>query len=296
MPTAPERRQRVWPHTGIEIVFRRQMRGRRAWRDLAWTGILLGVLLIVSGVLQKTWAQDAIYGGSPPDLLNRWLTIGAAGASLLLLPCAAVLGAWAVPPREEFEATQAALLTRLTAFDLCAGRLFAGLWPLFSTLLASVAFWLAAQLGWRFQSGAGNGYGPILVAHLVLFGAVFMAGAVGFLFAGRRRPGRVWGRGAFVSLVWCTLCVTGLFAADRWLDRLKDPTGWIDAFLLANPISAVTTALGMDVLRTNWLYDRTVATQSLYAYPSPFASTAVFAALGSISLALAALRLRRAYR
>jgi hypothetical protein len=294
--TEQAKQWRSTPLYGVAVVFRRQMRSRNAWRDLAWTGALLGGLLALSDALQRTWAQSSVYSGNAPDFLLRWLAMGAAGAALLLLPCAAVLGAGAVPPQSEFEATQTALLTHLTAFDICAGRLLAGLWPVLSTLLASCAFWLAAQLGWRFVPGALHGFGPICVAHLTLLCAVFMVGAVGFLFATRRRPGRLWGRGATVALLWALFCMTTLFLANPLLLRLQDPTRLIAGTLLLNPASAVTTAFDMDVLRTNWLYDRTDAPQYPFVYPPPLASAGLFALLGGGALGLSAMRLRRAYR
>lgn len=294
--TEQAKQGRGMPLYGVAVVFRRQMRSRHAGRDLAWTGALLGGLLALSAALQRTWAQSSIYSGNAPDFLLRWLTMGAAGAALLLLPCAAVLGAGAVPPQSEFEATQTALLTRLTAFDLCAGRLLAGLWPLLSTLLASCAFWLAAQLGWRFVPGALHGFGPIFVAHLALLCAVFMVGAVGFLFATRLRPGRLWGRGATVALLWALFCMTALFLVSPMLSRLKDPTRLIAGTLLINPVSTITTAFDLDALRTNWLYDQTDAPQYSFAYPPPLASAGLFALIGSGALGLSALRLRRAYR
>ncbi len=290
------RERRGLPLSGIVAVFRWRMRSRNAWRDLLWTVVLLGGLLGVSALLQTTWAQTDVYAGLAPGFLLRWLTMGAAGAAFLFLPCAAVLGAGAVPTTAEFEATQSALMTRLTAFDLCIGRLLAALWPLESTLLASCAFWLAAQLGWRFLSGALHGFGPILIAHLVLLCAVIMIGAVGFLFATRRRPGRVWGRGALVALLWAAFCIAALLLFKGQMQKMTNPTRLIDGMLLLNPVSAVATAFQWDILRAPWLYDHTVAPDYPFLYPAPLASAGLFALIGVGALGAAAFRLRRAYR
>jgi hypothetical protein len=282
--------------SGVGTVFLWRMRSRSAWRDLLWTGALLCGLLILSGLLQATWAQTNLYSGVAPRFLLRWLTMGAAGAALLFLPCAAALGAGAVPGSAETEATQSALLTRLRAFDLCAGRLLAALWPLEATLLASCVFWLAAQAGWRFVHGPLHGFGPILAAHLVLLCAVIMVGSVGFLCALRRRPGRLWGRGAALALLWAVVCVAALLLCNPQIRRMNDPTRLIEGTLLFNPVVAVATALDLDVLRTNWLYDHTDAPEYPFVYPPPLASASLFALIGLGALGLSALRLRRAYR
>src|SRR5262245_51950160 len=67
------------------LVFRWRMRGRSAWRDLIWAGVLLVALLVSSAVLQTYWAQMSVYSGEPPEFLLRWLTMGAVGAMLLFL-------------------------------------------------------------------------------------------------------------------------------------------------------------------------------------------------------------------
>jgi hypothetical protein len=290
------RSRRGLPFSGVAAVFLWRMRSRNARRDLLWTGVLLAVLLILAAMLQTKWEQVNLYSGTAPHFLLRWLRIGAASAAFLFLPCAAVLGAGAVPPTAEFETTQAALMTRLTALDICVGRLLAALWPLISTLLASCAFWLAAQLGWRFVEGGLHGFGPILSAHLVLFCAVIMVGAVGFLFATRRRPGRVWGRGAVVALLWVALCLTALFLCNPQIQRMNDPTRLIEGTLLLNPVAAVATAYQWDILRTPWLYDHTDAPEYPFLYPPTLASAGIFMLTGLGALGLAALRLRRAYR
>jgi hypothetical protein len=282
--------------TGAALVFRYQMRRRNALHDLGWSLTLLGLLLAVSAGLQAFWQQVPVYNSVEPRFLLRWLTLGAVGASFLFLPLAAVVGARAVPTTAEFEVTQSALLSRLTPFDLVEGRLMAALWPLISALLASCAFWLAAQLVWRFVPGPGGGYLPILIAHLTLLLAVQMVGAVGFLFATKRRPGQLWGRGTVAGLFWTAACLGGVLLLDPVWSRLNAPARLIEVALMINPAVAAATAFGMDVLRSNWLYDRTVAPQYPFLYPAPLASAAFFLAVSLVAKTLATVRLDRAYR
>ncbi|HLV78775.1 MAG TPA: hypothetical protein VKT32_00800, partial [Chthonomonadaceae bacterium] len=244
----------VWPLSGVAIVFLRRMRSRNAWRDLIGVVLNLVGLLVIAAILQSVWlVMRTEYNNDIPHFLLRCQCAFMAGASLLLLPCAAVLGAGAVPSSMEFEATQTALLTRLTAFDLCAGRLLAGLWVLIASLLASCAFWLIANLFAHFSPGAGHGFGAIFAAHFVLLTVVLMMGAVGFLFGLRRKPGRNWGRGTAVAVLTAAFCITALLLANPLITRLDEPKRLIEASLLINPVSATTTTFNLDILRTHWL-------------------------------------------
>lgn len=286
-----------WPAPSrVLLVFRWQMRRRNARQDLLWTGILLTATLVSAIPMQTFWTQENPYAGPPPMLLRQWLLTSTIGAVLILLPCAAILGAHAVPAREEFEATQSALLTRLTPLDLCAGRLLASLWPLFSATLASCALWLTAELIWRSAVETGSGYEAILAAHIVLLCALLMVGSISFLFAQRRRPGRSWGRGAVAGLLWALFCLSALFLSDNMIRRLHQPRTLIESTLLLNPAAAVATALQADLLRTPLLYERSAAPWYLFTYPGPWCSSLLYLGIGGVMLALSAARMRRAYR
>jgi len=285
------------PGAGIPIVFRLQMRRRCAWRDLIWMGVLLLCHQALALGLQSLITPLQEYSADSPRFLLRWLSMTAIAGPMLYLPCAAMLGAMAVPPVSRFEETQSMLLTRLTPFDLCAGRLIAWLWPVISGLLASCALWLAVQLIWRpLLPGSAAGYGAILMMHLVLISSAAAIGSIGFLLGMRHRPGRVWARGAGVALMAAILAVGGLFLVNPLVRRMDNPTALIDSMLLVNPATAATTALQMDVLRLPWLYERTDAPEYPFAYPPPAASCALFACCAGVALTLASVRHRRAYR
>jgi hypothetical protein len=145
-------------------------------------------------------------------------------------------------------------------------------------------------------SGAQGGSGAVLMAHLVLCCAVTMIGAVSLLCGLRRRPGRAWGRGTAVGLLLTALCVGALFLVNPCVHTLEDPSRLIEGALVINPVSAVGTALGRDILRAPWVYAHTDAADYLFAYPAPMASAGIFTTVGLIAQTLAAIRLRRAYR
>ena len=289
--------RRPWPLSGVAIVFLRQMRSRSAWRDLLSIVLNLIALLVLAAALQSVWLSVRTeYSNDIPRFLLRWQITLMAGASLLLLPCAAIIGAWAVPPSVEFEATQTALITRLTAFDLCAGRLLAGLWVLLASLLASCAFWLIANMITPFTPGGAHDFGPIFSAHFVLLAAVGMIGAIGFLCGLRRKPGRNWGRGTGIALTVAVFCTTAVLLANPLIVRQNEPGRLIEASLLINPVSATTIAFKLDILRTHWLYGHSDAHDYPFNYPAPLATAGLYSLVTLGALALSAVRLRHAYR
>jgi hypothetical protein len=259
--------------------------------------VLVLVHFSIALALQWTVMPLREYTGGAPHFLLRWLTMAALAGPLIFLPAAALLGSYSVPPASHFEATQSLLLTRLTPFGICAGRLLAQLWPLISGIFASCAVALAVQVIWRpLMPGSPAGYAAILTERLVLLTAVLATGAVGFLAAQRRRPGRNWGRGAGIALAASGLAIGGLLMANPLIRRMDNPTGVIYGALLVNPATAATTALGADILRMGWIYERTDAPEYPFSYPPPLASCAVFAAVAGGAMAAASMRLRRAYR
>ena len=135
-PAGSGRTRNVVAGRGIFVVFRHQMRARCPVRDLIWMGVLVLCYEAIAAGLQFSVMPAREYSGDPPALLHRWMSMASLAGPLLFLPLAAALGALSVPPVSRFEETQSMLLTRLTPLDLCAGRLFAGLWPLIAAILS----------------------------------------------------------------------------------------------------------------------------------------------------------------
>src|SRR5690348_11319627 len=86
---------------GVWLVFRRQMLNRNAWRDLGFMALLLGILFLVAAEMYALWFPDNItWNAQEINSQGReafGLITVSLSAVLLLLPCAAVLGAGAVP-------------------------------------------------------------------------------------------------------------------------------------------------------------------------------------------------------
>ena len=280
---------------GFATVFRRQMRAHSPWTDLLLATALPGLLLWITHTVEDRYAPFFHRGGDP-DFLTRWGILSIAALLLICGPLACLCGADAVPPIGQFEATQSALLTRLTPSELCAGRLLAGLWLPISMVLTSCAFWLVADLIAHHVAGHATVFGALFQAHCVLLCFVGFLGAIAFLCALRRRPGRNWGRGAGVAFLAMVGCTGALFALNPLIDRMNDPSHLIEAGLWVNPVAAVVGPFQIDLLREDWLYNRTDAHDYPFVYPWPAASALLFALAGSGAIGLSARRLRRAYR
>src|SRR2546421_13010975 len=80
---SPRGEQRAWPLSGVAIVFRRQMRGRNAWRDLIGVAINLIGLLAIAALFQSVWlATRTEYNNDVPHFLLRWQITLLAGATI----------------------------------------------------------------------------------------------------------------------------------------------------------------------------------------------------------------------
>lgn len=293
----PKRMASGLPGRGAWMVFLQEILRRCPIRDLIWMTVLLLCLETIAIAVQSSVMPLTEYGASSPRFLARWMGMLALSAPLILLPIAACLGAAAAPPVSRFEQTQSMLLTRLTAMDICMGKLLAAIWPAITATLASCALMLVVQVAWRpLMPGTPQGYPAILMVHFVLLSAVVAVAAIAFVFALRRRPGRIWARGAGAGVAAALIGLSALFLLNPIVRRMNDPTRLIYALLLINPATASTAAVNMDALRLPWLYERTDAPEYRFEYPSPTLTAAIYLGAAVGAMQVAASRLRRAYR
>ncbi len=286
-----------FPLAGAILVFRRQMRKRNAVRDLVSSVVLSVLSLGLAALLQQYWTKLGFYDSTEESLLSRLFLLTLLSQSVIFPMWAIFLGANAAPERTEFVDTQSALLSRLTGFEICLGRLLASLWIVASALLLSLAFWLTAQLGWKFSPEAWKPFAVQLFgAHTIVLLASVALGSVGLLIAIIRRPGRNILRGTFWASSLAIICYSGLFLVEPIIKKMPTPRLLIESTLLVNPIVAVSTLKGMDILRTDWVYDHTSAPETLFYYPSPLWSAVLLAVVAELALHFAAYRLRVAYR
>ena len=282
------------PGAGIPLVFLQELRGRCPIRDLIWTAVLTLAHLSVAVALQTQLGVLREYNATS-RLLSEILTMETIAIPFIFLPLAAVFGALAAPNSAGSQEVQSQLLTRLTAFDICAGRLLAALWvPIFS-LTISCALWLSAQGVWRFVHVTDNGLAPVLLMFLTQFLALISTGALSMLSALTRKPASNWGRGALIGTVWSLFSLSGILLCNVGLRRMDDPVRVINALLLINPATTAASALNHDLLRRSWIYERTIAPQYLFSYPVVWQSVFFFGVLALFALGTASWRLRRAY-
>ena len=299
--------------SGALLIFRGEAHRRKpAHLALQVMGLLAGSLALGYGWMHAGLLHSGLTGGlhtlglhkmvgEYADLLqlrslgelNRMFELGLIAMPILFLPCAAVLGAMSAPTRGEEEKIQALFLTRLTPFDLAAGRIAAGLWPLWIAQAAYGLLWLTLL--------AANGFRSVtlvalLIAHCVVAIAVSMIGALAFLLSLRRQGGRAWARGAILAAGIVAVSVLGLFLINSKVRTMNDPTALIERALLVNPVVATGSAFKMDLLRSPFVYDRTDAPEYPFRYPDPLASAGLFGCIGAVTVLVSTARLRRMYR
>lgn len=120
-------------------------------------------------------------------------------------------------------------------------------------------------------------------ARLLLAAIAALAGAAAWLAS------RVWRDvydAAAVVYLAMVLAVGGVVIAAPLLARLSNADTLIGALLAANPLVAMASATGFDVMRTEWLYRATPIGQRLFAYPSWYAAASLYAAAAAICLML----------
>jgi hypothetical protein len=276
----------VWRHTG-----RRAAGGRLAL-------LLVGTLLLVAagtGVLQHYWLQYSVYAGGP-RLYARWFYLFLLAEVFIVVPWSAIRSAALWRQLEVDGQLEEYRRTRLSPLAIVVGGLLGGLKPVVLFLLLSAG--LGVGLALLAPAGpGGEGAAPSLLQTLGAHGLLLvLAGAfaaMGQLLAG-------WTRTTVLAVPLCLALLAGATGAIWFLNpyyrEMSDPDRWIGAFLLPNPAVAVATAVGMDLLRYQWIYDHVRAQDYFsmgFAYPSPWCTAAVYALLGMAAALLSARRLDR---
>jgi len=252
-------------------------RGR--WVDLA----LIGVLVLAGAAgLQLFWIGADPYGGSAPAARERWFYSACLTATLLLSPWSAVRAERAWERLRQDGILRQLQLTRMSPAAISARALAAAVAPLFAALLLSLLGWTALALVTGSPSPA-----RIALGHALVLVEVLALGLSGQALAGLlRHPGLA----GPLSIAGLALGTGAILLIEPLLGRVAHPEAWIAAALAVNPMTANGAALGLDVLRTPWIYALTSAPEYRFAYPSPWLTLALYAAA---ALALAYRMCRR---
>jgi hypothetical protein len=279
-------------------VARRQWRGRAWWWEAGTTVLIFGLFLLIALGLQKIWLETpwqhtSSTGDRWGHWLQQWASAAFVAAAVLLPLSGATLGAYAQPAAVETSDFKATLLTGLTPFELLTGRLFA-------RLRVPILCWLCSLLFWSYLQNALHPLPDVhmlslLKAHLVLLSTLLLFAALGCLGSGKSSPGRSTTRGLIIGYMLFFLLTIDLFLFNPILNTMQNPTSSIVALLFMNPVVAVTTPIKFDLLRTQWVYDHTIAPDYPFQYPHWPYQMLVFLGLTLLLLLIAQKRCAKAY-
>jgi hypothetical protein len=234
-------------------------------------------------------------GGDLTRALEQWLSPYALAAALFAAGAGAVYGAGAAPRSGAAEEIQSSLLAGLPPSAICGGHLVAVLRIPLAVLLYSGLMWSLAQAGARVVPAEEGGFGAILLAHVILVCVLFMTGAVAFAVQTGAR-GRSWGGGVAVGLLLNTALIASPLLVNSRVQVMDDPSGVLQLLLLVNPVFAVESAMGRNILRAPWVYAHTSAADYLLDFPSPLTTAGLFFCVGLAAYAVSAWKLRAAFR
>ena len=281
------------PGAGVWTVFIQEMRRRYRVRGAIWTLVLSVTHLAFAFALQSNLLPLTEYSPPVDRTLSRVIMMEAITIPCLFLLLASVIGALVAPGKSEMKAIEAQLLTRLSAFDVCAGRLLAGHWNLIVSLTLSSIVWMLLNEVFRFEKPVASGNFGILFVFIIQLGAVLLVGAISMLFAIRVKRERSLGSGAAAGGIWTVFSLAGILMLNPLIQKMEDPTRFIDALLLFNPGASAASALHHDILRWNWIYERTVAPEYPFSYPAVWQSVLFFYFCAFALLHICAWRIKR---
>jgi len=226
---------------------------RRGW---PWgvAGLLLAAAALAMA-LQHYWMELPIYNTMQLRFGGRWLALTLLGETAVALPWAAVRGAllWRRLERDGHLAEYRR--SRLSAAAIAGGALGAALYPVGALLALSLAVAL-----WRADLPPAQ----VATAHLLLATQAAAFGALGLWLAGRVRYPAL---AIPLALATLALATGAIGLLEPFYRSLGDPSPWIYAALLPNPVTAVGNALETDVLRFSWLYEHLHAHEYFFLYP-----------------------------
>jgi hypothetical protein len=252
---------------------------RRRWADLALIALLV---LAGAGALQLFWIGADPYGGPGPAAKERWFYSACLAATLLLSPWSAVRAerTWARLRQERI--LRELQLTRMSPAAICARALAAAVAPLLAALLLSLLSWLVLSL-----ATGSPALRQVALGHALVLGEVLALGLAGQALAALlRHPGLA----GPMSIACFALGAGAILLIEPLLTKVARPEWWIAAALAVNPLTANGAALGLDVLRTPWIYSLTSAPEYRFTYPSPWLTLAFY---GALALALGTSMCRR---
>lgn len=228
---------------------------------------LLGLTALAGAALQLFWMELPIYSFARGPILERWLGMTLLAETVVVLPWAALRGAllWRRLDADghfaEYRRTRLSSRAIVVGFVAAAGR------PVWLLLGWSLLLIIPAAVLTR-------GPSPLQVAAAH---AVVASGVTAWVLLGAA-PAQRLPASAAVPLAWgaLALCLALVAAVDPFLRALPDPALAAYLALLPNPLTAVGSALGADVLRFTWLYERLHTHEYPFVYPPWWQTAALY--------------------
>ncbi len=278
--------QRTFPDRDTNPVSRhaRRLLAResRVWVVL----VLLLVVGVLAAVLQRFWFELDDYSLLHVPTLTRWLQVLILAEGLVVLPWAAVRTGHMWHGMREQGLTDEYRRTLLSPWQIVGGALLESMRPILTFIGLSLVAATAAGVLTR-----AYGLVEATSAHALLLAEATAFGALGMLAGGLRR--RAWVFALAMGLLGLFTCAIGWM--DVFYRHLRDPSPWIYAALLMNPVTAAAGSLGTDVLRFGWIYEHVRAADYFFVYPPLWQSFGCYLVMGVLCL-FGVVRLLRAER
>jgi hypothetical protein len=234
----------------------------------------LGILVCagtLGALLQAYWMEMDLYSFLRPRMATRWLGLTLIAETAVALPWAAVRGAllWRQIVREghldEYRRS------RMSAPAIASGILQAAVQPVVVLLVVSVFVSVAANF-----VRAGLDPVGVLLAHGLLLVQALAFGALGIWLADRVKYPAL---AIPLAVVVLAAAVGAIWVIDPFYRRMPDPSPWIYAALLPNPVTAVGNVLNTDVLRFSWIYQHLHAHEYFFVYPPAWQTGGLYTVL-----------------
>jgi hypothetical protein len=248
-------------------VTRHALRGGKIgwyWGALA----LLFAACALGALLQSFWMELPIYSFLRPQLAVRWMGLTVVAETVIAVPWAAVRGAvlWRRLCRDghlnEYRRT------RMPAYGIAFGTLVAALRPVALLLAGSLLLGVAAHFRTPELTLAG-----VFQAHLLLAMQAVCFGTLGIWWS-------TWVRypamAIPLALSGLTAAIGGLWCLEPFYRVMHDPSPWIYAALLPNPVTAIGNVLNTDVLRFSWIYEHVHAHEYDFIYPPAWQTGGIY--------------------
>lgn len=153
------------------------------------------------------------------------------------------------------------LLTPLRSRAILFGKVFGSLlYPILfilTSLVATIIYALLRNPIWIIK---------LVQVHIQLIAIVILFGCLTNFFS--QLLGRSYPFSAHISYLIMALLVSSVYLSEFIIDRFDEPSRFISVLLHLNPIIAIASTLGYDILRSRYIYELSPIPMYRFIYPS----------------------------